>query len=129
MEGLAAMSLSKGGALETAVALWQRQYEESSRADLRDNARNHLISFQVARELWRLESLVAGFKAKTGAYPRSLEELVRAETRPCRIADPSGTPYQYDPRSGAVGLSPETKVRYLAIPEDLKEQLENMRDP
>ena len=32
--------------------------------------------------------------------------------------DPSGTPYQYDPASGAVRLSPATKLRYLKVPAD-----------
>ena len=91
--------------------------------DIKDNARNHLISIQVARELWTLESLIELFKAKTGSYPQSLEELARRQSRECRVADPLGTPYHYDPRTGEVRLSPETNVRYLPIPGTYKEQL------
>jgi tetratricopeptide (TPR) repeat protein len=122
MPGLAAMSMSKGGAIEIATSLWQRQYQESNRADIKDNARNHLISIQVARELWRLEALIERFKAKFGSYPQSLEELARGQGGKCQIVDPLGTPYHYDPRTGKVQLSPETKVRYLPIPESYKEQ-------
>jgi tetratricopeptide (TPR) repeat protein len=128
MASLAAMSLSKGGAVEIAIALWQRQYQESSRADVKENARNHLISFQVARDLSGLESLIEKFKARTGSYPKSLEELVRAQTHKYATVDPLGTPYEYHPRTGYVGLSPETKVRYLPIPESYKEQFRLAND-
>ncbi len=124
LPGLAAMSMSKGGAIDIAIALWQRQYQESSRADIRDNARNHLLSIQVAQDLWRLESLIEKFYEKAGSYPRNLEELVRGQASKYRTADPLGTPYQYNPQNGAVRLSPQTKVRYLKIPETYRRQLE-----
>ncbi len=123
MPSLAAMSFSKGGALETAIGLWQREYEESSRADIKDNARNHLISFRVTRELFRLESLIEKYKAKSGSYPRSLKELLGGQKREYAIVDPLGTPYDYNSHTGAVKLSPQTKVKLLRIPEAYKEQL------
>lgn len=122
MISLAAMSLSKGGAVRTARALWERQYQESNRADVRENARNHLISIQVAEELWTLEFLVEKFRARNGYFPRSLEELAGAQPVRRIIADPSGTPYEYNPETGAVKLSPQTKVRYLEVPENYKDE-------
>jgi tetratricopeptide (TPR) repeat protein len=115
MASLAAMSLTKGGSIEIAKALWQRQYQESSRANVKENARNHLLSIQVAQEIRRLDSLVKRFRAETGSYPASLEELVRGQKGPYATVDPLGTPYQYDPRTGAVRLSRQTKVRYIPI--------------
>ncbi len=123
IEGLAAMALSKGGAIETARALWQRQYEESDRADVRKNAGNHLISLQVAEELWTLEFLVEAFQKRTGALPRSLEELVRSQPGRYSTVDPLGTPYQYNPKTGILSLSPQSKVRYLEVPASYKELL------
>jgi len=123
MPGLAAMALSKGGAIEIAIGLWQRQYQESTRADVKENARNHLLSFQVAKDLWTLELLVERYWEKTGSAPRSLQELVRGQKRRYALVDPLGIPYQYDPQTGVVKLSPKTKVRYLKIPEIYKEQL------
>lgn len=128
MAGLAAMSLSKGGAIEVAIALWQRQYQEANRADVRENARNHLLSFQVARDLSTLELLVKKFRAKTGSFPGSLQELVRGQTRRYATVDPLGTPYEYDPQTGIVGLSADTKVRYLPVSETYKEQLRITND-
>lgn len=111
MEPLAAMSLSKGGSIEVARALWENQYRESSRADVRENARNHLISIDVARDIWNLQNLAEKYKAAHGAYPKSLKDL---ETKH-RIVDPLGTPYHYSPSTGAVTLSPSTSIKYIPL--------------
>lgn len=68
MQPLAAMALSKGGAMEVAQALWESQYRESTRADVRENARNHLISLEVARDLWSLEFMVEKYRQRTGSF-------------------------------------------------------------
>jgi tetratricopeptide (TPR) repeat protein len=121
MESLAAVTLSKGGAIETARALWQQQAEESTRADVKDTARNHLISLQVAEELWTLEFLLEDFHKRNGSFPRSLEELVHGQPRSYATLDPLGTPYDYDPKTGTVKLSPDSKVLYLEVPESYKD--------
>jgi tetratricopeptide (TPR) repeat protein len=121
MEGLAASALSKGGAMETAKSLWERQYRESSRADIRENAKNHVVSIQVAEDLWTLEYFIKKYQERTGVYPRKLEDLVQAGWFRRLPSDPLGTPYQYDPDDGRVRLSPETKVRYLDLPESYRE--------
>jgi hypothetical protein len=123
MEPLAAMSLSKGGAFEIAVALWQRQYKESTRADVKDNARNHLISFAVTRDIWRLELLLEKFKAKNNSIPQTLQELVRGREPKYSIVDPLGWPYSYNPLTGAVSLSPDSKVKFLKVPDTYKNSL------
>jgi hypothetical protein len=123
MQNLAAMSLSKGGAVEIAIGLWRRQYEESDRESVKENARNHLLSFQVAGDLWTLEAMISRYQEKTGSLPQNLKELVRGKSRKYATIDPLGTPYQYDPKTGKVSLSPETKIRFLKVPEIYKKQL------
>ncbi len=116
MEGLAAMALSRGGAVDSARALWRRQYQESSRADVKDNARNHLVSIQVAEDLWTLEYFLNRYRARTGTFPQSLDDLVREGSLKFIPSDPLGTPYVYDRGDGKARLSPQTKVRYLDVP-------------
>ncbi len=123
LKSLAATSFSKGGAMEIAISLWRRQYEESTRADIKENARNYLISIQVAKDLWSLEILLEKYQKKNGFSPSSLNELLRGRTRPYNMADPLGVPYQYDPQSGSVRLHPESTVKYLKIPENYKQEL------
>jgi hypothetical protein len=123
MSGLAAMSLSKGGSVELAIALWQQQYRETNRADVRENARNHLLSYQVAGDLAKLEALIAEHRSTTGSFSRSLEELTQGRARSYAIVDPLGTPYGYDPDNGNVWLSLDTKIEYIQVPQEYKEQL------
>jgi tetratricopeptide (TPR) repeat protein len=127
LKNLAAISLSKGGSIEIAIALWQRQYRESTRENLRENARNHLLSFQVARDLWTLESMIQTFKSETGSYPGSLKELVRKLNIPAATEDPLGAPYGYDSRTGAVYLGMESDIRYFPVSEIYKEQLLSLK--
>jgi tetratricopeptide (TPR) repeat protein len=123
MTALAAMSLTKGGTIEIAVALWQQQYRESNRADVRENARNHLLSFEVARDIWSLEYLAGKYWAKDGSFPGSLKELVRGKENRYRIVDPLGFPYRYNPATGEVSLSPESKIRFIEVPDSYKPSL------
>jgi len=121
MEPLAAMSLSKGGQIDTAIALWQRQYQTSNRADVRDNARNHLISFRVAEHLWILEFLVGKFREIRGALPDQLEDLVRVRWLKQLPTDPTGRPYAYDRATGEVKLNAASKLVLLEVPASYKE--------
>jgi tetratricopeptide (TPR) repeat protein len=121
LEGLAAKSLSEGGAMDTARALWQRQYEEATRDDIRENAKNRLISLKVAEDIWALEFLSDVYRLENGMYPRSLSELISDENGVIRTVDPLGTPYSYDPETGSVSLNPQSQVLYLKVPESYKE--------
>lgn len=121
LEGLAAKSLSEGGAMDTARALWQRQYEEATRDDIRENAKNRLISLKVAEDIWALEFLLDVYRLENDMYPRSLSELISNDNGVIKTVDPLGTPYSYDPETGSVSLSPESKVLYIEVPESYKE--------
>ncbi len=115
MSALAARSLSQGGAVETAKELWHRQLGDSTRADLKENARNHLDSIQVDETIWTLEFLLEKYAAAHGAQAARLEDLVSAGYLTFLPKDPSGVPYPYDAATGKVSLSPDTKVRYIAL--------------
>ena len=126
MEGLAARAFSQGGAIETAKDLYRRQLQDSARQDVKENARNHLASIQVDEDLWTLEFFLEKYAALHGAPPARLEALVRAGFLRYVPADPSGVPYLYDPASGKVSLSPESKVRYLALPYNYRQTYREM---
>lgn len=116
MESLAARGFSQGGEMETAKDLWRRQLESSTREDLKANARNHLASIQVNEEIWTIEFFLEKFAAAHGAPPAKLELLVQPGYLSRVPDDPSGVPYAYNPATGAVSLSPDSKVRYLMLP-------------
>jgi hypothetical protein len=119
---LSAAAFTKGGAIEVALALWKTQYRESSRADVRENARNHILSIEVAQDIWSLERLLEKYKAKTGKFPQSLQELAHGKKHDYKLEDPLGTPYSYNAATGAVSLGEATKIQYLSVPYAYKEQ-------
>jgi tetratricopeptide (TPR) repeat protein len=116
MESLAAMSLSKSDAADTAKMIWQRQYEQSTRADVRENARNHLISLKVSEDLWTLEFLAGKYRDAFGKYPASLKALRTSGLLKADPSDPLGTPYEYDSNSGKSQLSRASWVRFVDVP-------------
>ena len=121
MEGLAAQALSEGGEVEIAKSLWRRQLEEATRPDIRENARNHLLSIQVDEDIWTLEFFVEKYAALHGTKPRRLDNLVWAGLIRFVPADPSGVPYDYDPDTGWFSLNPKTGVRYVKMTYDYRE--------
>jgi tetratricopeptide (TPR) repeat protein len=120
MQGLAAMALSRGGEIDTAKQLWQRQLEQSGRDDVRNNARNHLASLEVSETLWTFEFFIGRYRAAHGKLPGRLDDLVRAGYLRSIPPDPSGIPYDYEPFSGYISLSPNTRVRQLPVPPEYR---------
>jgi len=123
MSHLAVETLSKGGSIDIARALWKQQYDESTREDVRENARNKLMSLQVAEDLWTLEYLLEQYRSDAGNYPESLAELASHISGKIPAADPLGTPYEYDPDSGEVRLSELSKVPYVEVSESYREDV------
>lgn len=116
MEPLAAMSLSQGGAMETARSIWQMQFQESDRADVKENAMNHLLNIRVAEDMWTLEFLIRKYVERTGHAPGTLEDLVRSGYLRMIPADPFGAQYQFNPKTGRVQLNPASRVHYIDLP-------------
>ncbi|MBI4475188.1 MAG: hypothetical protein HY646_21165 [Acidobacteria bacterium] len=123
MEGLAATGHSKRGAVETARALWERQYQESERADIKENARNHLLSMEMDETRWTLEFFVEKYRKRFERRPETLEGLVRPGFLKQIPKDPSGVPFVYYPETGEVRVSLRTGTKYLRRPPyDYREQ-------
>jgi hypothetical protein len=123
MAGLAAKALSEGGDLDTARGLWQDQLEQSTRAEVRENARNHLQSLEVAETVWTLEFFARKYRAQFGKLPDRLEDLVAARYLKYIPVDPSGAPYAYEPSTGQISLGPDSRVHLLSVPPGFKETL------
>jgi tetratricopeptide (TPR) repeat protein len=125
LEALAARGLSQGGAVDTAKDLWRRELEGSARADVKENARNHLAGIQVDEDIWALEFFVEKYAATHGARPPALDGLVRAGLISFVPRDPSGVPYDYDAPSGAISLDSSSKVSAIALSDDYRQTFMN----
>jgi hypothetical protein len=121
IEDLAARGLSQGGAVDIAKDLWLRELEDSTRADVRENARNHLAGIQVDEDIWTLEFFLEKYAATHGARPPTLDGLVQTGFISFVPKDPSGVPYDYYAPGGAISLNSSSKVRYVALPDDYRQ--------
>ena len=109
MKILAAHMAEHGGDLETARFLWTTTYESTRDKAIKTNAVSHLRALQVDEIVPRLEILASQFFRRTGHYPESWEELIRAGYLTGIPIDPVGHPYK---------LLPGGKVQ-VAVPDDL----------
>ena len=117
MTSLAAASLSRGGELDLAMVLWQDRYLQATRENERETAKNRLLSFKVAQDIWGWQALAEKYREQNGAYPKSLETLAAEHGMRYSLTDPLGLPYQYDPQTGEAALNVDTEVRYISVPD------------
>ncbi len=124
MDTLAAKALSRGGAIKTAKQLWTHRLQESSRQEIRENAKNHLQSIEADERRWLLEFLLTKYRSRYGTFPSRLSELVQPDfvNGPLPLVDPTGVAFDYDNASGTVQVSSETRMRYLKMEYDYREE-------
>ena len=117
LSSLAAASITRGGEFELAVSLWQDRYVQSTRENEKETAKNHLISFKVAQDIWGWQALAEKYREKNGTYPATLQILAVEHGLRYSLTDPMGMPYLYDPQTGEVALDADTEVNYLSVPD------------
>jgi len=123
LHSLAATSLSRGGELGVAIALWQDRYLQATRENERETALSRLISFKVAQDIWGWQALAEKYREKNGAYPQNLQILAVEHGLRYSLNDPLGMPYQYDQQTGEVALNADTEINYLSVPDIYKDTL------
>jgi hypothetical protein len=96
--------VSRAGDASLALRLWTEVRDDpSSDAASVAIAERQVRDLTVRVDLQRLRSALSRFRDDNGTYPRRLEELTRGGYLESLPVDPSGRPYEYDPRTGAVG--------------------------
>lgn len=123
LNSLAAASMTRGGQLDVAIALWQERYLQALRDTEREAAQNHLLSFKIAQDTWGWQYLAEKYREENGGYPENLETLAAQYGLRYSLTDPLGVPYRYDPQTGGVALNDDTEVNYLSIPDIYKDTL------
>lgn len=123
LPALAAASITRGGDLNVAIAIWQERYMQSTRDKERDLALNRLLSFKVAQDIWGWQALAENYREKNGAYPKTLQALTTEYGFRYSLTDPFGMSYQYDPQDGVVSLNTDTKIKYFSVPDIYKDSL------
>jgi len=76
MAGLAAMSLSKGGAVEVAIALWKRQYEEATRLDPQNDVYSKNLADYYVVAKGRFEDALSIYVRLLRQTPKDVDTLI-----------------------------------------------------
>jgi len=105
LETMAADFLAKAGDRETSRKMWARLYEQQEEGPLKRNALNQLQRLDALDQADVLERGASEFRRRWGRWPESLRELGQAGLLPFAPVDPTGVPYQYDPRDGKVEIA------------------------
>lgn len=110
---LAAVTLAEGGNRSSSRVLWT-EIARSADADwLRDQATFRLKQLDAMDGIDFIERIVQQYRARTGMFPTSWAEMIRAGFLRSVPPDPSGTPFRLDPSTGTVSLDPSSSLNPL----------------
>lgn len=113
LKSLAAVTLAQGGDRESSRRLWRAMHDTAENDWVRTNAAHRLAQLDALDAIDQLTAAAGQFKARTGAFPSSWEDLVRARMIRGVPLDPQGAPFRLDPAAERVTLSPESPLNPL----------------
>lgn len=93
MKVMAAKIAAEGDSPETSLFLWQDIYNTTKDAAVKENALTHLRLLKALADCKQIDGLVEEYRRRTGAAPRSIEELVRTGLLRGVPVDPLGYAY------------------------------------
>jgi hypothetical protein len=105
LEALAGQILISGGEREISRRIWNQIYAESEPGAMRQNAVAHLQHLDALDAVDAMTKRVKAYEDRYGSKPPSLQELTAKGLHQGPPLDPSGIPFDYDPRTGTVRIS------------------------
>jgi tetratricopeptide (TPR) repeat protein len=105
----AAVMLTKGGNRQASRFMWQNIMQSANNAWMKQNARKRLMQLDALDQIDALAGQVAEFRRRTGEYPQSWNDLVRARLLRGVPLDPSGTAYTINP-VGEIGVDRSSEL-------------------
>ena len=114
LKPLAAAMLTHGEDRAAARFLWQ-QIAQSEEPWMRRNAERALLQLQALDQIDQLNAIASRFPPAAGE-PHSWVDLIRRRVLVREPTDPTGTPYEIDPRSGRARVSRESPL--FPMPEE-----------
>jgi len=117
MRPLAAVTLAQGGNRESSRTLWTQILNGSDADWLKTQARFRLNQLDAMDAIDVLQKAIAAYRERTGAFPKSWEEMARAGALRGIPVDPTAHVYRLDPESGKVTLAPDSPLNPLPDPE------------
>jgi tetratricopeptide (TPR) repeat protein len=118
LEPLAAAIMTEAGDRASSRFLWSKILE-SDEPWLKRRAERGLAQLQALDDIEELNALIVRFPPPAG-QPYSWEWLVRNRVLRGVPLDPARTPYEIDPATGTVTLSPQSELNPLPAPRKLQ---------
>jgi tetratricopeptide (TPR) repeat protein len=112
MKVMAAKMAEHAEEIDTAILLWKGVYETSKDKTIRETALKHLASLQAEMDMQELRHRVHAYREKTGAWPATWVDLVRAGLLAGVPTDPAGKIYKLLPEGG-VWVEDPTQFPYF----------------
>jgi tetratricopeptide (TPR) repeat protein len=103
---LAADLLQRGGERQAARSMWKQMYEQAEEGSIKENARLRLRQLDALDQADALTAAAVAIEKRTGRKPASLAEIGALARQ--RVVDPTGVPFEYDPKKGTVEISPRS---------------------
>ena len=110
---LAAVTLAQGGNRATARTLWTEITRNTDADWLRNQATFRLNQLDAMDGIDLMERVVQEYRARTGMWPRSWLDLIRAGLLRGIPIDPASQPMRLDPETGKVTLDPASPLNPL----------------
>jgi tetratricopeptide (TPR) repeat protein len=114
---LAAVTLAQGGNRSSSRMLWA-EIERNADADwLHDQAAFRLRQLDAMDGIDFIERIVQQYRARTGVFPASWDDMMRTGFLRGIPRDPTGVPFRLDPATGTVTLDSSSSLNPLPTTE------------
>lgn len=112
---LAATTLAQGGDRQASRFLWRQLFDSSEVEWLRRQAQFRLTQLDAMDVLDVLNGASRRFAARVGRPAQHWQELIAGERLPGVPPDPTGVPYDLDPATGHIDVSPQSPLWPLPV--------------
>jgi hypothetical protein len=113
LKPLAAVTLAQGGSRDTSRRLWTEIMRNADAKWLQVQGAYRLQQLDAMDGAELMERVVMQYRARTGTWPRTWYDVIRANLLRGIPVDPTGFPFHLDPATGRVTVDPASGLSPL----------------
>jgi hypothetical protein len=113
LKPLAAVTLARGGNRASSRTLWTEIVRNAELDWLRKQGEVRLKQLDALDGIDIVQGYVQRYRDRTGVFPTTWDDMVRARIIRGVPRDPTGVPFRLDPSTGSVTLDPASSLNPL----------------